>query len=277
MSIITISHEAFGAGRAVAQRVAEILGYRCLSREVLRKANERYGIGERKLIEVLEEQPHQWWAEWLESRGAYTVALRAALCELAQEGNIVYHGRAGQEFLTGIRHVLNVLVHTPAQSRISEIMARKGLAHDTAKNYLEELDRIRARRMRELFKVDWRDPTRYDLMINTARTPLETAARTIAELSQRAEYQPTAESVQAMNDVTITARVEAVLAASLGLDISNLEVETCRGEVRIGGIISAEAVKEIAVELIRSLPGVSHVKSDFLVTGPHYYRFGDIR
>ena len=39
MSIITISHEAFGAGRAIAERAAEILGYRCISREVLIKAS----------------------------------------------------------------------------------------------------------------------------------------------------------------------------------------------------------------------------------------------
>ena len=39
MSIITYHHEAFGDGRAVAERVAAILGYRCISREVLTKAS----------------------------------------------------------------------------------------------------------------------------------------------------------------------------------------------------------------------------------------------
>ena len=57
MSIITISHEAFGDGRAVAERVAAILGYPCMSREVLVKASQRYGIAETKLVEVLEEKP----------------------------------------------------------------------------------------------------------------------------------------------------------------------------------------------------------------------------
>ena len=84
MSIITLSHEAFGDGRAVAERVAAILGHRCISREVLVKANERYGISEAKLSEVLEEKRHHWWEQWLESRWAYRIALQAALCELAQ-------------------------------------------------------------------------------------------------------------------------------------------------------------------------------------------------
>ena len=113
MSIITISHEAYGDGRAIAERVAAILSYRCISREVLVKASQRYGIAEAKFAAVLEEKPQHWWTEWLESRGVYPIVLQAALCELAQEGNLVYHGRAGQELLPGIRHVLNVFVDTP--------------------------------------------------------------------------------------------------------------------------------------------------------------------
>jgi cytidylate kinase len=277
MSIITLSHEAFGAGRAVAERVAAILNYRCISREVLVKASERYGIAEAKLSEVLEEQPHHWWAQWLESRRVYRVALQAALCELAQEGNIVYHGRAGQEFFPGIRHVLNVFVDTPTESRIKQVMAREGLGEEAAKRYLEKSDRIRARRIRELFKVDWRDPTRYDIVLNTARTTVETAARTIAEVSQRAEYQPTAESQQALKDLTTTARVEAVLTASSNLRISNLKLETRYGEVHVGGVILAEDVREIAADTIRRIPGVTQVKTYFLLTTPEEYLYRDGR
>ena len=145
-----------------------------------------------KFVAVLEEKPQHWWTEWLESRGVYPIVLQAALCELAQEGNLVYHGRAGQELLPGIRHVLNVFVDTPTASRIQQVMTRKGLSEETAREHLEELDRIRARRLKELFKIDWRDPTRYDFVLNTARMSVETAARFIAEVSQRQEYRPTA-------------------------------------------------------------------------------------
>jgi cytidylate kinase len=276
MSIITLSHEAFGAGRVVAQRTAEILGYRCISREVLIKAQERYGIAETKLFEVLEQKPHHWWRQWLESRRVYRIALQAALCEFAQEENIVYHGRAGQEFFPGIRHVLNVFVETSTASRIQEVIARKGLAPEAAKNYLAELDQIHARRIRELFKIDWRDPTRYDVVLNTARTSVETAARIIADLSQRDEYRPTAESLQALNDLTVSARVEAVLIASR-LYISNLNVESRCGEVHVGGTILAEALKETAADTIRKIPGVVRVETSFVITTPEHYLYGDGR
>jgi cytidylate kinase len=277
MSIITLSHEAFGDGRAVAERVAAILGHRCVSREVLTTASLRYGISETKLVEVLEEKPHSWWKQWLESRGVYRIALQAAVCELAQEGNIVYHGRAGQEFFPGIRHVLNVFLDTPTESRIQHVMARKGLAEDAARKYLEELDRIRARRIKELFKIDWRDPTRYDLVLNTAKTTVETAARMIAQISQQEEYRPTPESLQAMKDLTITARVEALLLVSLRLDISNLEVETRCGEVHVSGIIVAGGLEQIVADTVRKIPGVTRVKTYFVVTPSEQYLYGDGR
>jgi hypothetical protein len=155
-------------------------------------------------------------------------------------------------------------------------MARKGLGEAAAKKHLDELDRIRTRRMKELFKIDWRDPTRYDIVINTTKTSVETAARMIAEVSQRAEYLPTAESLQAMRDLTITATVEALLKASR-LHISNLEIDTQRGEVYVGGVILAEEVKHIVVEKIRKIPGVAQVKTEFVITELENYVYGDGR
>ena len=276
MPIITISHEAFGAGRAVAEKVGDILGYRCISREVLMKASERYGIAEAKLREVLEEKQRHWWTLWLENPRFYRVVLQAAVCELAQDGNIVYHGRAGQALFSGIRHVLNVFVDTPIESRLRQVMARKQLDEESAKKYLDELDRIRGRRVRDLFKIDWRDPTRYDIVINTAKTTVETAARMIAEVSERAEYQPTVNSLQAMEDLTVTAAAEAVLMAS-GLHIVNLEVQAHSGKVYVSGIILTEEVQDLAFNALEKIPGVTQVIPQFVVTPPEHYLYADTR
>jgi osmotically-inducible protein OsmY len=98
----------------------------------------------------------------------------------------------------------------------------------------------------------------------------------IADLSQRDEYRPTAESVQALKDLTVTARVEAVLIASR-LYISNLNVESRCGEVHVAGTILAEALKETAADAIRKIPGVVRVKTSFVITTPDAYVYGDGR
>jgi cytidylate kinase len=277
MSIITISHEAFGDGRAVAERVAVILGYRCISREVLIEASQQYGIAEAKFFEILEEKPHHWWARWLENLGVYRDVLQAALCEFAQQENLVYHGRAGQEFFPGIRHVLNVFVDTPTESRIRQVKTRKGLSEADAREYLEELDRIRARRLKELFNIDWRDPTRYDFVINTSKISVDTAARMIAEVSQREEYRPTEESLQAIKDLVVNARVQAVLTTSPNIRISNLELQTKYGEVYISGILVGADLEKLIANTIKKIPGVTGVKTYFVVTPFEQYVYGDGR
>jgi hypothetical protein len=156
-------------------------------------------------------------------------------------------------------------------------MGRRGLGEEAAKKYIKELDGTRARRIRELFKIDWRDPTRYDIVLNTARLSVETAARIIADVSQRAAYQPTAKSLQALKDLTLTAGVEAALIASSKLHISNLKVEACCGEVHISGMILAEDVKEIAVDMIRKLPDVTGVNTHFAIRAPDEYLYRDGR
>ena len=207
----------------------------------------------------------------------YRIVLQAALCELAQDGNLVYHGRAGQELLPGIRHVLNVFVDTPRPFRIEQVKARKGLSEEAANEYLDKADRIRARRLKELFRIDWRDPSRYDLVLNTARMSVETAARFIAEVSQREEYQPTPESLQAVKDLTINARVQAALITSRDIHVSNLEVKTKDGEVFVAGVLQAAGLEELIVDRIRKVPGVTGVKPYFVVAIADQYIYSDGR
>src|SRR5262245_18604600 len=150
MSVVTIADAAYSGGSAIAEKLASVLGYRSVDREVLIEASKRYGIPEAKYTEVLEAQGH-WWERWRESLRLYRITLQAAMCEMAHGGNLVYHGRAGQQLLPGIRHVLKVLVVAPMDHRIQQVRAQQGMDVENARQYLRELDRVRGRRFRAVF------------------------------------------------------------------------------------------------------------------------------
>jgi hypothetical protein len=84
MPVITIYRGAFTAGEEIAKGVAQALGYRCVSREVLIEASRNCGISEAKLNEILEKDPH-WWERWLQNMRPYRIALQAAMCEWHKE------------------------------------------------------------------------------------------------------------------------------------------------------------------------------------------------
>jgi cytidylate kinase len=261
MAIITISHGAFTGGSEVAERVAAQLQYRSVNREVLIEASQRYGIAEAKFTEVLETEGH-WWERWLESLRLYRITLQAAMCEVAQGGNVVYHGRAGQALFPGISGVLKVLTIADADVRAQRARAQRGGDDESASRYLKELDRVRGRRLRSLFNIDWQDPLQYDLIINTARIDTDTAAALVAQAAQRLDAQSSPESAKAFADLTTTARVQAALITSPRTRNVILNVQADGGRVKISGILADSELEKEIVAIARKVPGVTEVITD---------------
>ena len=91
MSIITISRGSFSGGQTLAERVAERLAYRCLSREVLVEAAATYGVPEPALAQFLDTSPGLW-ERLTQSHRLYLIFLQVVMCERALPGRLVYHG-----------------------------------------------------------------------------------------------------------------------------------------------------------------------------------------
>jgi len=261
MSIVTISHAAFSGGAAIAETVAARLDYRSIEREVLIEASKRYGIPEAKYTEVLESRGH-WWERWHESLRLYRITLQAAMCEMAQGGEFVYYGRAGQQLLPNIRHVLKVLVIAPVDHRVSLVRAQKGMDVESARQFLHELDRVRSRRFRALFNEDWQDPLAYDLMVNSSRLSADGAAALIVDTARREEFQPTADSLKAFQDLTITARVQAALITSAKTRNVVLNVKSDGGRVHISGILADPDLEKEIVRVTKGVTGVTEIATD---------------
>ena len=261
MSIITISHSAFSGGGAIANLVAKQLNYRSIDREVLIEASKRYGIPEAKYAEVLEAEGH-WWERWHESLRLYRITLQAAMCEMAQGDDLVYYGRAGQQLLPNIRHVLKVLIVAPMDFRIGQARAQKGVDTENARQFLRELDRVHSRRFRALFNDDWQDPVGYDLVLNSSRWTPESAVALICKAAGYEEFQPNETSRKALHDLTTTARVQAALITSPKTRNVVLNVTSDSGKVYISGILADPELEKEISRIARSVTGVAEVVTD---------------
>lgn len=269
MPIITIYQGASGEGQELAEAVAEGLGYRCVGREVLVEASRRYGIPEAKLNDIVEKGPH-WWERLLQDLRPYRIALQAALCELAHDGKVVYHGHLGHELLPGIGHVLKVLLTAPIEFRIEQIRARQNLTDVAARHYIEEIDKARSRRLMAMFGADWRDPNRYDLILNMSKMRREGAKRVILEAAKLEEYQPTPASDRAFNDLALGSRVYTALFASPDVRGSALEVRAEGGHIYLKGRVD-HGLEDKVVTLVKEVPGVTKVTSDLYSVPPEAF------
>jgi cytidylate kinase len=266
MAIITIYQGASGSGEELADGVAQSLGCRCISREVLVEASLRYGIPVAKLNEIV-EKGSSWWNRFLENLQPYRIALQAAFCQIAVtegQSHLVYHGHLGHELLPGFKHVLKVLLTAPMEKRIEQVKARQGLSDSAARRFIDETDRARSRRLMAMFGVDWRDMSRFDLVINLGRISVSAARHLICEAVRLPDYQMTPASKQAFEDFALASRVKAVLAMSADMPRTRLDVKASAGKVAVSGSVPSWVSGETLVSKIKQIPGVEEVDADII-------------
>ncbi|MDH4206803.1 MAG: cytidylate kinase-like family protein, partial [Desulfobacteraceae bacterium] len=165
MSIITISRGSYSRGKEVAEKVAQELGYQCISREILLEASEKFHIPEIKLVRAIHDAPSVL-DRFTYGKEKYIAYLRSALLKNVQKDNVVYHGLAGHFFLQDIPHVLKVRVIADLEYRVKEEMKRENIPAEEARYILRKDDDERRKWGLQLYGSDTRDSSLYDLVVH---------------------------------------------------------------------------------------------------------------
>ena len=268
MAIIAVSRGTFNGGEALAKRLAERLGYQCLSRETtLAEAAKTYGVPAADLMAAMEKRP-SFWHRVVGERTAHLACVRAALCEHARADNLVYHGLAGHLLLPGISHVMRVRVIADTDSRIKAARAQQALGPAEALAHIDKVDKEWRQWVRFLLAVEWDDPNLYDLILNLSRMSVGTACETVARLIEYGEFKATAESRRAMANLTLASRVSAKLAMDPRTREVALEVVADDGIVTISGEIRFQPLNEAIQVVARHVDGVKEVRSEVVFIPP---------
>lgn len=276
MSIVTISRESYSQGDEVAQKVAQRLGYECVSGDVLAEAAEEFHVPEIKLLRAVRDTPSVW-DRFTFAKERYVAYFQAALLDHFQKDNVVYHGLAGHYAVSGVSHVLKVRYIGSREERVGMVMQRegvfqqaaaamegmvgRGVAHPTKQRQMTEEEALRvlddsdeARRKWgvHLFGVDTHDASLYDLVIRGNKLSTDDAAEIIAYAARLQPFQATADSQQAVEDLALAARVKASLIDKF----PRANVEANAGVVYVGlegGSSSDRAAIQDAVQAIRDV------------------------
>jgi cytidylate kinase len=271
MTIIAISRGTFSGGEALAKCVAERLGYRCVGREaILDEAAKGYGVPAEELTAAMEKPP-SFWGRVAGARTAHLTFVRAALCAHARGGNLVYHGLVGHLLLPGISHVIRVRVIADPEFRIKVAMQQQNLARAAAIAHIEKIDKERRHWIRFLFDVEWDDPYLYDVVLNLSRTSLATACDMVARMTEQEEFKPTATSMKALQDLTLSSRVSAMLASDARTKAADLRVTADNGRVTITGVAASPTVGDAIHLVVRQVEGVKEVRSEVTTVAPVPY------
>jgi cytidylate kinase len=226
--IITISRGSYSRGKEVAEKLAQALGYQCLSRDILLEASERYNIPEIKLIRAIHDAP-SILGRFSYEKETFVSYLRAALLRQVQKDNVIYHGLAGHFLLQGIPHVLKVRIIADLEDRVQEEMKREKISAEEARRILQKDDEERRKWSKHLYGIDTWDPSLYDLVIHIKSITVDDAVNIIKCALKSPSFQSTPESQKLIDEKSLAARVEAALIQ----EIPSVEVEVKEGQVFI--------------------------------------------
>ena len=181
MKAITITREYGAGGGEVAKRLAEVLGWQVLDRELLHRAAEVEHVPDADW-ERLDEKavtmadrfrlhpPHQ----------KYLHGLTEVARQAAGGGNVILVGRGARHLLGEMPDVFHLRLVAPRQWRAERMARLERWSMDEANARCVETDRTRGLFIRYFFGDVALQPAQYDLVVNTGRVPLEDVTNVIA-------------------------------------------------------------------------------------------------
>jgi cytidylate kinase len=260
MSIVTVSRGTYSQGRDVAEKLAQRMGYECVSREIIVEAAKEFNIPELKLVEAIEDPP-SILERFTYGKERYLAYFQAVLLEHFQKDNVVYHGLAGHFLVRDVSHVLKVRITAAMEDRVRLMIQRKGVTEEHALHHVKRVDESRRKWSLHLYGIDTHDPTLYDIVIRIKKVSTDDAVDILCHALRLPRFQPTPESRQAVDDLAIAARVKVRLieryprvqvAAKSGVVYLDVEAATSRDAEEIQNTVAE--VKGVTSVQITSHP-----------------------
>ncbi|MBW1934257.1 MAG: cytidylate kinase-like family protein [Deltaproteobacteria bacterium] len=260
MGIITISRGSYSKGKEIAEKLAQNLGYQCVSRDILIEASESFNVPEIKLIRALHDSPSVL-ERFTYGKERYISYIRKALLEHVAKDNVIYHGLAGHFFLKGVPHVLKVRIIANMEDRVKEEMKREKISEKEARYILRKDDEERRKWGLYLYGIDTSDASLYDVVLHIDNLGVDDAVEILAGMAKRPCFQTTPESKKILSDLLLAARAHAALVN----EFPTAEVTSRDGVVYVnvkGTMIRDSSASEKVVKLLNRVEGIKEVKAN---------------
>ncbi len=219
MAVITISRAHGCSGELIAHKVADLLGYEFVDREVIKHVAEMAELPEHE-VEKFDEvymNPLLRFIYMLLRHGgrcadvhwtpsiirhppetlsvrqtgavsrydpldheAYAELIRQLIERLYLRGGVVIVGRGGMAILRNKPRAFHVRLTAPLQWRVEHLSSSLGISKEQAQSEILKHDRRRSLYLRQFYGVDWNDASLYHIVVNVALVGVEQAPHIIA-------------------------------------------------------------------------------------------------
>ncbi|MCE5265430.1 MAG: cytidylate kinase family protein [Deltaproteobacteria bacterium] len=266
MYFITISRKMGTNGHAIAQRVADQLGYKLYDTEAIESAAREMGFLE-DFKNADEKAPSLFKKLYSHQPEVHLDRLQSVIYELASRGNALFLGRGSHILLRNFKCALQIRVTASLEKRVQN-MVERGCLREAAVRAIAKSDREREAFIRYAFGQDWESPELYDVVINMDYLTVDFAVDAILHMAGSEEIKAcSVDALQSLEMMGLSRRAEAALiGADFGISSSSVSVTVVGpGKVELAGIVSEQAKKTEAARILQNVKGVKSVDNQIRV------------
>jgi CMP/dCMP kinase len=225
MGLITLSRQYGSDGRTVGLKVAQLLDYHYVNKEIISQVAEEANVPVAE-VERFDEKPesaalrilkkflapnysglgpelaeHDWWTATTLSgtlpsthqslfldEDVYVRLTRTVVQKLSERDNLVILGRGAMALLKDRKDTLHVRIVAPKEHRIKVAAERDSLDPETARKEVDRIDEGRKTYLKRHYDIDWSRSDGYHLVVNTEHLGTDGAAHLIAEAARRMPF-----------------------------------------------------------------------------------------
>ena len=202
-NVVTVAREYGSGGADIGRKVAELLGWACLDKQIIDRV-AALGRVDLTWAEEADEHTSAWWERVMKSfrsggpesyvgegsefgvdRDTLQQFTATVIEQAAREGRCVVMGRSAQYVLNHLPNVLHVLVFAPLAEKIARMKLRHPSEHDL-QALLRRVDSERTQYTQRFYGHDWSDRGLYHLCLNST-LGIDACARLVVQTIQSSQ------------------------------------------------------------------------------------------
>jgi len=259
MYFITVSEMLGTKGEEIAQKVTKGLNYAYYGEAELLKFAEEMGFL-KDVKKVDEKGPPLLERFFSERPRVYLDRLQSVIFEVAKKGDALFFGKGSQLLLNSFNCALHVLVTGSLETRVQRIMEEKKVDREIAEKMIHRSDQDKRGFLRFAFEEDWLNPNLYDLVLNTDKLAVDSAAKMVIEAAKSDRIKACGiDSMKLLEKLSLQRKVEAAFLEA-GASSQHIFFNVEDGEtVRIFGIAYSHEEKEALEKMMKGVKGVKKV------------------
>ena len=192
--IITIAREYGSGGRYIGKLVAEKLGIKLYDKEIIEDMERETGLSAEYIKEneqkrnVLDVFNNGYYAG-LNNADELFLKESDFIKDLANRGACVIVGRCADSILKDRKNVLKIFVSSSMENKIKRVTKFYKMDEEIAKKEITRINKLRANHYKYYTDKEWRNPSNYDICINSDSVGIDNSVDLIYNIVKKVEAQ----------------------------------------------------------------------------------------